>query len=160
MRSLQVRWLGLTAVVSFMLGCSSPVVEVPAEPCETVAGKFEADLQFIEGTCEPDYEAPGLKFDADDPRSTTRTETRFTDTLTTETLRTGCQIEMKQTLTSEENNRTRAVLESTLLMESESELSGTIDLTEYEADGTTPHCSATYDAVYTLKDVLVVDAPK
>lgn len=161
MRSSQfrLRWLGSVAVISFMCGCSSPVVEIPAEPCTALDGRFAGEFVRIGGTCAPDYEPPELRFVADDPPSTTITQTRFTETITTEFLRQGCQLDLKQTITRESDNSTSVELQGSLFMDSATEISGTIGLTEYEEDGSTPRCSATYEAIYTQKDVIVVEGP-
>lgn len=155
---VRVRWLGSAAVVTFMIGCSSPVVEVPAEPCPRPVGVFDGEVELVGGTCEPDYAPRSIKFEADDPNSTARTETRGGDTLVTETLLRGCELELKQSLLTPDDNRKLEVLEGTLFVESESEMFGTIELTKYEADGSTPRCSATYDVLYTAKSLIVEDA--
>jgi hypothetical protein len=134
-----------------LIACNAPL----AENCPKPIGVFKPEYSQVAGTCQPGYQPFQLKFEADDPNSTTVTETRFADTVTTETLLKGCELNLKQTLTAENTNTTRMALEGSLAVVDESQLHGTVQRVDFMDDGATVRCSATYEALYTLDGLLL-----
>ena len=143
---------GVCFCAAWLFACNAPI----AENCPKPVGTFQPEYVPIQSSCqEMGYQPFQLKFEADDPNSTTRTETRFADTVTTEVLLKGCELNVKQTLTAESTNRTRMALSGSLFVDSADSLSGTVSRIEFMEDGATQRCIATYDAYYTVDGLLL-----
>lgn len=143
---------GVSLCAAWLFACNAKI----AENCPKPVGIFKPEYSPIMSTCqEMGYQPFSLKFEADDPNSTTVTETRFADTVTTETLLKGCELNVKQTLTAESTNTTRMALSGNLFVESSESLFGTVQRVDFMEDGTTQRCVATYEALYTVDGLLL-----
>ena len=126
--------------------------------CPKPVGVYKAEYSMLSGTCMPGFEPFSLKFEADDPNSTTRTETRLADVIITETLLKGCELQVGQRVTGEGSSTgkpaTRSAIAGTLGVVDQGSLSGTVQRTDFLEDGTV-RCTAQYDAWYTRDDLLL-----
>jgi hypothetical protein len=81
------------------------------------------------------------------------------DVVITETLLKGCELRVGQRVTGEGavsgRAQTRTAIAGTLGVVDETNLSGTIERTDFMEDGQTVRCSAQYDAWYTRDDLLL-----
>jgi len=129
------------------------------ENCARPLGVYTATYSLIAGTCTSTYTPFPLKFASDDPASTTYTEQRLADVVITETLLKGCELKVGQRVTGEGAasgvTLLRTAIAGTLGVVDERSLSGTIERTDFNADGQTINCTAQYDAWYTRDDVLL-----
>jgi hypothetical protein len=146
---------GVLLLAGTVVGCNAPV----QGNCPKPLGIYKAQYSLISGTCQGGYEPFALKFEADDPPSTTRTEQRLADVVITETLLKGCELKVGQRVTGEGAasgvTLTRTAIAGTLGVVDNMSLSGTIERTDFMEDGKTVRCSASYDAWYTRDDLLL-----
>lgn len=152
MRNLQflLHACGVSFLAALGFGCNADL----AENCPKPVGVYKAQYDLVGGTCQPGYEPFQVKFEADDPNSTTRTETRFADTVTTETLLKGCEIGLKQSVSGDSTRSVRSALNGNLLVEADV-LHGTVERVDFMEDGATVRCSAIYEAYYTRDSLLL-----
>jgi hypothetical protein len=156
MRNLRYFYVcGALLLAGNLVGCNAPVQGNCAKP----AGVYKAQYSLISGTCTGGYEPFALKFERDDPPSTTRTEQRLADVVITETLLKGCELKVGQRVTGEGaasgRAQTRSAIAGTLGVVDDTNLSGTIERTDFMEDGQTVRCSAQYDAWYSRDDLLL-----
>jgi hypothetical protein len=146
---------GALSLAGIVVGCNAPV----QGNCPKPLGIYKAEYSLISGTCSGGYEPFALKFDADDPPSTTRTEQRLADVVITETLLKGCELKVGQRVTGEGaasgTTLTRTAIAGTLGVVDTMSLSGTIVRTDFMEDGQTVRCSASYDAWYSRDETLL-----
>jgi hypothetical protein len=146
---------GVLSLAGTVVGCNAPV----QGNCPKPLGIYKAEYSLISGTCTNGYEPFALKFEADDPPSTTRTEQRLADVVITETLLKGCELKVGQRVTGEGAasgvTQTRTAIAGTLGVVDNMSLSGTIIRTDFMEDGQTVRCSASYDAWYSRDDLLL-----
>jgi hypothetical protein len=127
-------------------GCGQDVVT----GCPRAVGVFQAQYSYMNGTCEPQYQARPLSLGKDDPINTTTTTNYLSGSVTTEIDLIGCTIAMKQQIMDSEGTKKVAELSGNLSVEDASALSGAITRTEYMPDGTTVRCMGQYNATYSL----------
>jgi hypothetical protein len=146
---------GALALAGNLVGCNTPVPGNCAKP----TGLYKAQYSLLSGTCTGGYEPFALRFERDDPPSVTRTEQRLADVVITETLLKGCELRVGQRVTGEGavsgRAQTRTAIAGTLGVVDETNLSGTIERTDFMEDGQTVRCSAQYDAWYSRDDMLL-----
>jgi hypothetical protein len=156
MRNLRIVYMcGALSLASIFVGCNAPA----QGNCPKPLGVYKAQYSLINGNCTGGYQPFALKFEADDPPSTTKTETRLADVVITETLVKGCELQVGQRVTGEGatngNGSTRSAIAATLGVVDDMNLSGTVVRTDFMADGETVRCSASYDAWYSRDDLLL-----
>jgi hypothetical protein len=156
MRNLRfVYTCGALLLAGNLIGCNAPV----QGNCPKPLGVYKAQYQLVTGTCTGGYEPFNLKFEADDPPNTTRTEQRLADVVITETLLKGCEIQVGQRVTGEGAasgvTQTRSAIAGNLGVVDGTNLSGQVERTDFMEDGLTVRCSASYDAWYTRDDLLL-----
>lgn len=143
---------GVSSYAAWLLACNA---QIP-ENCPKPVGIFKPEYSQIAGDCpENGYQPFQLKFEADDPYSNFLIENRFADTVTTETLLKGCELNLKQTLTAESTNRPRMALSGTLNVSGADALEGTVQRVDFMEDGMTQRCFATYYAMYSVDGQLL-----
>lgn len=156
MRNLRFFYIcGALALAGNLVGCNA---ELPGN-CPKPVGIYKAQYSLLEGTCQAGYQPFALRFFADDPPSTTHTETRLADVVITEILLKGCELRVGQRVTGEGAATgvasTRSAIAGTLGVVDDTNLSGTITRTDFMEDGHTVRCSASYEAWYTRDDLLL-----
>jgi hypothetical protein len=156
MRNLRFVYVyGVLALAGNLVGCNAPL----PENCPKPIGVYEAQYQLIAGTCQGGYQPFALEFMADDPMSTTKSVKRLADVVITETLLKGCELKVAQRVTGEGavsgKTQTRTAITGTLGVVDDTNLSGTIERTDFMEDGQTVRCSAQYEAWYSRDDLLL-----
>jgi hypothetical protein len=148
MRSIRLNTVG-AAILGLGLvaaGCGQSTVS----GCPRAVGVFHGQYSYINGTCEPQYQARTLSLGKDDPTNTTTTMNYLSDSVTTEINLIGCTIAMNQQITASQGTKKISELSGELDVEDSSALSGAVTRTEYMPDGTTVRCMGQYNATYTL----------
>src|ERR1700755_2252933 len=125
MRNLRFVYVcGALLLAGIFVGCNAPV----QGNCPKPIGIYKAQYSLISGNCTGGYEPFALKFDADDPASSVKTETRLADVVITETLLKGCELKVGQRVTGEGasngNGSTRSAIAGTLGVVDDMSLSG------------------------------------
>jgi hypothetical protein len=156
MRNLRIFYMcGALSLAGTFVGCNAPA----QGNCPKPTGLYKAQYSLIQGTCAGGYQPYALEFGADDPPSTTRTETRLADVVITETQLRGCEITVGQRVTGEGatngSGSTRSAIAAQLGVVDDMNLSGSVVRTDFMEDGSTVRCSASYDAWYTRDDLLL-----
>jgi hypothetical protein len=156
MRNLRLFYVcGALSLAGNLVGCNTPL----QGNCPKPAGLYRAQYSLIAGTCTGGYEPFALVFSRDDPPNTTRTEQRLADVVITEVTLKGCELKVGQRVTGEGavsgRAQTRSAIAGTLGVVDDTNLSGTIERTDFMEDGQTVRCSAQYDAWYSRDDLLL-----
>lgn len=156
MRNLRYVYVcGALSLAGTLVGCNAPL----QGNCPKPAGLYTAQYSLIAGTCTGTYQPFPLLIKSDDSVNTITTEQRLADVVITEVTLMGCELQVGQRVTGEGavsgKTQTRSAIAGTLGVVDNTNLSGTIERTDFMEDGQTVRCSAQYDAWYSVDDLLL-----